>query len=91
MDMFDKVKQKMKNFDPNTALSSTVATLGSMTTNGWVTIGYFFIAAVTSLITIRQSNKRFNREDVLKQIEIDMKKEELRSMRLDNDQKQKGE
>lgn len=89
MNIIENVKQKMQQLDANTAIASTVATIGAMTTNGIVTIGYFVIAFLTAILTLIQSTKRFRREQELKEVEVSIKREELRTLKIENDIKLK--
>lgn len=91
MNAIEEIKQKVKNFDPNAALSSTVATIGAMTTTGWINIGYFCIAMITSFYTLRHSNRRAKQDNAMREIELDMKREELRAAKLKNDRDENGE
>ena len=86
---FEKIKQKIANFDLNAAVASVVSTLGSMGTEGYVTIGYFLIACVTALFTLKQSNLKSKRDDEMRLQEIDMKKAEVEAKRLENELKRK--
>lgn len=86
---FEKIKQKIANFDLNAAVASVVSTLGSMGTDGHVTIGYFFIACVTALFTLKQSNLKAKRDDEMKLQEIEMKRADVEAKRLENDAKRK--
>ena len=86
---FEKIKQKIANFDLNSAVASVVSTLGSMGTDGYVTIGYFLVACVTALFTLKQSNLKSRRDDEMRLQEIDMKRAEVEAKRIENDTKRK--
>ena len=81
---FEKIKQKIANFDPNAAFASVVATVGSMGTEGYVTIGYLVLAGITTLFTLRQTQQKAKRDDEMKVQEIAMKELEVETKRIEN-------
>lgn len=85
----DKIKQKIANFDLNTAVASVVSTLGSMGTEGYVNFGYFLIAFATAIFTFRQSHLKSKRDDEMRMQEIALKAEEVAAKKLENDLKRK--
>lgn len=85
----EKIRQKIANFDLNAAVASVVSTVGSMGTDGLVTIGYFVIAFVTAGFTLKQSNVKAKRDDEMRQQEIELKRTEVRAKQLENELKEK--
>lgn len=89
MDLIDKIKNNLKNLDVNSTMSYIVSAIGTMTTEGWINMGYFLIAFITACFTWRQSLMRNRQDNQYRQLDIDLKYEDLREKRLINDKKAK--
>ena len=86
----EKIKQKLANFDMNSAIATAVATVGSMNTEGLANLVYLVLATITTLATLVQSSIKNRRDNEMKIQEIKLKEVEVESKRIDNELKQQG-
>jgi hypothetical protein len=86
----EKIKQKIANFDMNSAIATAVATVGSMNTEGIANLVYLVLATITTLATLVQSSIKNRRDNEMKIQEIKLKEVEVQSKRIDNELKQQG-
>lgn len=86
---FEKLKQKIANFDLNAAVASVVSGAASMGTEGYIAIGYFLVSVVATLFTLKQSNKKAQRDDEMRLQEIRLKEAEVESKIIENKLKAK--
>lgn len=74
MNVFEKLKGHLSNFDPNTAFSTVMATIASVTVDNLMGLVYLVIAAFTSYHSVRMSVKR---------MELEVKKSDAEAERID--------
>lgn len=83
--MFDQIRMKLQNFNINTFLASVVATAASITSDDYYSFCYFVIALIAQGITILSAYHKLQRDRELQDVEVELKKEELRTKRIAND------
>jgi len=87
--MLDQLRLKLQNFNINTFLASVVSTVASATTEDYMSFVYFLIAVSTQMLTVYFALKKNANESSMQGIELELKREDLRSKRIDNDKKEK--
>lgn len=75
MNILDKVKSYLANFDPNNAFASLMATIASISSEDFLSIVYLLIAAGTFYHNMKMAKTRLNME--LRKNELELEKEKL--------------
>lgn len=83
--MFDQIRMKLQNFNMNTFLASVVATVASISSEDYYSFFYFLIAVVAQGITILSAYHKLQKDKELQGIEVELKREDLRTKRISND------
>lgn len=86
---FEKIKQKIANFDLNAAVASVVSGAASIGTEGYIAIGYLIISFVATIFTLKQSNTKARRDDEMRQQEVALKAAEVEAKKIENELKRK--
>lgn len=80
MNLLDKIKSQIANFDPNTALSSAMSVIASLTVDSVLSFVYLGLAAVTFRHNIKMSLLKQELES--KKIESEIKRIDLENDKL---------
>ena len=88
--MLDNLRRKLESFNINTFLASVVSTIASLSADDWMQIFYFIIAVVAQILTIYSAFHKTKAEKALTYLDVEMKKEEVRARKIDNDLKYKN-
>jgi len=89
MEFLKNLREKLSNMDTNTFLASLVSTIGALSTSDITQIIYVISAITAQIFAMYLSYKKENilRNQLLEDIEL--KKEERRSLSLKNDSEEK--
>lgn len=85
MNIFDKIRTTFQNFDSNTALSSIMATVASLTVDNFMSILYLILAAGTFMHNMKMAKLKADLE--AKKVEAEIRRVNLETDRLEIDNK----